>query len=101
MTYTVKFSNPTGIPGYLPEWTTYTGDDFVTAYEWVMGRAKAWGAQGPVNEAVRMIPDYGQVYAALRDGQGVTVEVYRAYPGLHLGHGNTPELLGTITVAVS
>jgi hypothetical protein len=93
-TYTVRYAQPTGIPGYAPEYTAAQGVDFGTAHEWALALAKT-----VANNGEYAIPQEPAFYVALRDGATeATLEVWSHQSYVHLGRPFTPALLGTVTV---
>ena len=94
MTYSVTVSNPTGIPGYAPEYAVATVATWGEAYDFAVATAKAQG------DPQRVSFDFDRFHTALRDGASEAVlEVYSRQPYTQLGRPFTPALLATIKVA--
>lgn len=94
MTYTVRYTQPTSIPGYEPAYQAVAGVDFEAAHKWALGLL-------PVIASGRkyVARDEPAFYVALRDGAAeARLEVWSHQSYVHLGRPFTPALLGTVIV---
>jgi len=93
MPFTVTVSNPTGVPGYEPEYAVAAVATWGEAYDYAIGTARAQG------EAGRVAFDYARLSQQLRDGATeVTMDVLSAQPYVQLGRPFTPARLATVKV---
>jgi hypothetical protein len=96
-TYTVRLTNPTGIPGYEPSYQMATGQTWEQGYEWAMALAKSQADSSPTGSA--QMTSFERFYTELRDGATeATLLVFTAQQGITLGRPFTPKTIATITV---